>query len=165
MISSFSGSKIRKGIPSRDVLSQLLEWTCLYLFKPCAIRQPQAHPGVQELQLRHLSLAVILQKPLWRAPLLSLSQVNDITCGKGASRHSERSLRSEESLLDFRFRVHWILLVAVRGLCEYPHFAICTKSALAAASGCSVCRPRQLSRIPTCCTQLTVHLGAHPLCV
>jgi len=26
-------------------------------------------------------------------------------------------------------------------------------------------RSRQLSRIPTCCTQLTVHLGAHSLCV
>ena len=31
--------------------------------------------------------------------------------------------------------------------------------------GFSVCGDRQLSRIPTCCTQLTVHRGAQPLCV
>src|SRR6202007_2983310 len=47
-----------------------------------------------------------------------------------------------------------------------PHFAICTSSFFAStASGCKLCPARQLSSIPTCCTQLTVHLGAHPLCV
>ena len=48
------------------------------------------------------------------------------------------------------------------------YFAICTKSLFAGATigmGCRVCGDRQLSKIPTCCTQLTVHRGAHPLCV
>src|SRR5579859_3672302 len=62
--------------------------------------------------------------------------------------------------------------------CVYPdpvevvnfpsYFAICTRSLFPGATtgmGCSVCGERQLSRIPTCCTQLTVQRGAHPLCV
>ena len=48
------------------------------------------------------------------------------------------------------------------------YFAICTRSLFAGAAigiGCKVCGDRQLSRIPTCCTQLTVQRDAHPLCV
>src|SRR5208283_5773682 len=49
------------------------------------------------------------------------------------------------------------------------HFPICTRSPFASGTGwawgCNVCFARQLSNIPTCCTQLTVHRGAHPLCV
>src|SRR5208282_5310012 len=52
VIFSFSGSKTRKGIPSIGVLSQLLEWTCLYPFRPRAVRQRQVHPSVQGQQLR-----------------------------------------------------------------------------------------------------------------
>src|SRR5580704_13519691 len=51
----------------------------------------------------------------------------------------------------------------------HPYFAICTKSLFATlagtACGSKCCGDRQLSKIPTCCTQLTVHFGAHPVCV
>lgn len=49
------------------------------------------------------------------------------------------------------------------------HLLICTRPLRLVSTACwigfKVCSARQLSRIPTCCTQLTVHLGAHPLWV
>ena len=47
-----------------------------------------------------------------------------------------------------------------------PYFVICTRSLFAPTiPGSNVCGDRQLSKIPTCCTQDTVHFAAHPLCV
>ncbi len=54
MMFSFSGSRIRKDTLSIDVLSQSLEWTCPYFFKPCAKRQRQARSHVRGLLLRLL---------------------------------------------------------------------------------------------------------------
>src|SRR5262249_404115 len=51
-----------------------------------------------------------------------------------------------------------------------PYFPICTSSLAGAGAGAigtglSVCGSRQLSRIPTCCTQETVHRGPQNLSV
>ena len=131
MIFSFSGSKIRKDTLSIGVLSQSLEWTCLYLFKPRDKRQRQARSHVRGLQLLYFSSAAISQWPLGRARLFTLCEVKSTARGKGPARHSERSLRSEvrfsiarflcdESLFDFKFQVYWILLVVVRSTFRIP---------------------------------------------
>src|ERR1700675_46704 len=58
---------------------------------------------------------------------------------------------------------------SVSAVVRFPaYFAIWTRSLFGGAAigiGCRVCGDLQLSRIPTCWTQLTVQRDAHPLCV
>jgi len=105
MMFSFSGSKIRKGILSIGVLSQLLECPYLYLFKPRAERQCQAHFDVRGLQRQHFSFPP--QNSSFRPEGRRF-------CRPGVEvRFSIARFLCYESLFDFKFQASWILLPSV----------------------------------------------------